>query len=91
VLQVAYATNRTHQVALPFALIYGFGCMLLCWAAMQIFGLVGAGFSLVLVELAMCAITIPKALSLSGESWGNFVTSVARLPTREIIAVLRRR
>lgn len=87
-LQVAYATNRMHRIAVPFAVIYGFVCIALGWLLMRGMGLPGASLALVLVELAMTAIAVPQALRLSGDSAGGLLRAVLAPPT-DLRAILR--
>lgn len=88
-LQAAYATNRTHTIAVPFVLIYGLLCLLLGWLLMTWIGIAGAGLSLLIVESAMCALTIPRALHLSEETGGNLLATMMKPPTIKMFQKLR--
>lgn len=71
-MQVAYATNRMHTIALPFAGIYGLGCIGLGWILMHRFGLAGASGALVTSEVIMVVIALPQCLRLSGMTAAQF-------------------
>ena len=71
-LQVAYATNRMHTIAVPFVLVYGLGGIGLGWGLMREFGLAGASGALLVVEMVMLALALPQCWRLSGMTGGQF-------------------
>ena len=71
-LQVAYATNRMHAIAVPFVLVYGLGGIMLGWGLMRGFGLAGAAGALLAVELVMLALALPQCWRLSAMTGGQF-------------------
>jgi O-antigen/teichoic acid export membrane protein len=71
-LQVAYATNRMHTLAVPFVLVYGLGGVALGVVLMRGFGLAGAAGALVAVEVVMLAIVLPQCWRLCGMRGGEF-------------------
>ncbi len=90
-LQVAYATNRTHAIALPFALIYGVGCVAAAWGLMRVIGFPGASAAILIAELAMTALVVPLMLRLADERAAAFFETMLTPPVTELRRLLARR
>jgi hypothetical protein len=79
-LMAAYATNRHVKVALVYTVVYGAAAFGLAYMFTGISGLAGAGWALLLTELAMAPYVLLKTFQLTGESLASWLDQVARPP-----------
>lgn len=79
-LMVPFSTNRHGTISMFYSLGYGIGVLALSAIFMQAFQLAGAGFAILIGELAMAIIVIPAALRLSGVSGPAWCATVAMSP-----------
>jgi O-antigen/teichoic acid export membrane protein len=78
-LMVEYATNRHQWIALTY-IILSVGALLVLCALTARFGVPGAAFGSLFLEVTLTYTVISRALHRLGEPWTRFVQSIIRPP-----------
>jgi O-antigen/teichoic acid export membrane protein len=80
-LMAMYATNRVGKPALAYIAIYGALAFALAYAGIHLFGFIGVGAALLVVELIMAVYVVPASLRFTGESGAAWAGTIVRPPT----------
>lgn len=79
-MQIAASINRHGRIAVMFSVVYGALAFVIAFGATHLFGLVGVGMAILLVEIIMTMYVVPFGCYISGESWNEWIKKVVIPP-----------